>query len=59
MNITKEDEIKQLKGKIVIITSFFAQTILKLTMNDIKELTERFLKKKILSFEKAEKESEK
>ena len=56
MNITKEDEVKQLKSKVAIISLFFAQTILKLTMNDIKELSERFLKKKILSFEQSDKE---
>jgi hypothetical protein len=59
MNITKEDEIKQLRSKIIIVSSFFSQTILKLTMNDIKELTERFLKKKILCFEQNDKEKSK
>jgi len=59
MKLTKEDEIKLLKQKIQIISGFFSQSILKLILNDIKELVTRFLKKKILRFEKEDNENQK
>jgi len=47
----KTEEQKQLKERKKVISKFFFQTILKLALVDMKELTIRFLNKKILSFE--------
>jgi hypothetical protein len=47
----KEEQKVLMKTKVMIINNFFSQTIIKLTLFDIKDLVDRFLKKKILLFE--------
>jgi hypothetical protein len=49
-NLKKVDPEK-LKEKKICICMFFYNTVIKLTFQDIKDLTLRFLKKKILTFE--------
>ena len=49
-NLKKEDSEK-LREKKILISMFFYNTVFKLTMQDMKDLTLRFLKKKLLSFE--------
>ena len=49
-NFKKEDN-DIIRDRKIQISMFFSNTILKLILKDIKDLTIRFLKKKILSFE--------
>lgn len=47
----KKEEDSVIRERKVQISMFFYHTILKLIMQDVKDLTLRFLKKKIISFE--------
>ena len=47
----KDEQKASMKNKVMVINNFFSQTIIKLTLFDIKDLVDRFLKKKILLFE--------
>jgi hypothetical protein len=49
--IVKKEEVKKVEDKKLIISNFFYQTVVKFTLMDVKDLTLRFLKKKIISFE--------
>jgi len=51
-NLLKKEETVLLFEKRLIISMFIYNTICKLIFNEVKELISRFLKKKILSFEK-------
>lgn len=51
-NLLKKEEVDLLFEKKLIISMFLYNTIVKLLFYDIKELISRFLKKKILCFEK-------
>lgn len=51
-NVLKKEEVDLLFEKRLITSMFMYNTIGKLVFNEIKELTSRFLKKKILGFEK-------
>ena len=49
-NLNKEDS-ESLRERKVLISLFFYNVVFKLIMQDLKNLTMRFLKKKIISFE--------
>jgi hypothetical protein len=51
-NLLKKEEVDLLFEKRLIISMFLYNTITKLIFSEIKELISRFLKKKILCFEK-------
>jgi hypothetical protein len=50
-NFFKKEELELLREKKFIILDFFYHTVLKFTIRDLYDLSLRFLKKKIISFE--------
>jgi hypothetical protein len=50
-NFLKKEDLEQFREKKFIVLDFFYHTVLKFTVRDLYDLSLRFLKKKIISFE--------